>query len=61
MKIYFGRYIYGAGAVASGVITLLWHQVHSLGSLSQPLILVYITGIIELIGGIAIQWDKTIK
>lgn len=61
MKLQLGRYIYGLAAIASGVITLLWKQIHSLGSLSSPLILVYIVGVVELIGGLAIQWDKTIK
>ncbi len=61
MKLQLGRYIYGLAAIASSVITLLWKQIHSLGSLSSPLILVFIVGIVELIGGLAILWEKTIK
>ncbi len=33
----------------------------SLGNITHPEILVYIMGIIELIGGIAIQWKRTLK
>lgn len=59
MKLHFGRHIYGLGAIAFGVITLFWHQIHSLGNISHPEILVYFVGVVELIGGIAIQWQRT--
>ena len=61
MRIQIGRHIYGLGAVAFGVITLIGQQISSLGNISHPAILVYAAGIIELIGGIAIQWKRTVR
>ncbi len=61
MKLNFGNNIYGLGAIALGIITLVWRQIDLLGSLSHTVILVYIVGIVELIGGLAIQWDRTLK
>ncbi len=61
MKLHLGRNIYGLGAIAFGLITLFWHQIYSLDNISHPLILVYFTGVIELIGGLAIHWQKTVK
>jgi hypothetical protein len=61
MKLQLGRHFYGLGAIAFGVITLVWHQIDSLGNISHPGILVYTIAIIELIGGSAIQWQRTAK
>ncbi len=61
MKLLLGRYIYGLGAVAFGIITLIWHQISLFGNISHPGILVYFAGIVELIGGLAIQWRRTVK
>lgn len=61
MKLELGHHFYGLGAIAFGLITLFWHQIHSLGNLSHPAILIYIIGAVELIGGLAIQWGKTVK
>lgn len=61
MKLHFGRHIYGLGAIAFGVITLFWHQISSLGNISHPEILIYFVGAVELIGGLAIQWQRTVK
>lgn len=61
MKLQLGRHVYGLGAIAFGVITLVWNQIHWLGSISHPEALVYISGIAELIGGLAIQFQKTIR
>jgi hypothetical protein len=67
MKVYLGRHIYGLGAIAFGVITLAWHsfnnwhQISIFGNITHPEILAYIAGTIELLGGIAIQWQKTIR
>ena len=61
MRLRFGRNVFGLAAIAFGIITLSWHQIDELGNMSQPAILVYIAGIVELIGGIAIQWEKTMR
>jgi hypothetical protein len=61
MKLQLGRHFYGFGAISFGVITLLWHQISSLGNISHPEILIYTLGIAEIIGGLAIMWRKTIK
>ncbi len=61
MKQNFGRNMYGLAAIAYGIITLLWHQIDSLGNFTHPAILIYFAGAAELIGGLAIQWDKTAK
>ncbi len=67
MKLYLGRHIYGLGAIAFGIITLTWHSfsnwhhIQTFGNISHPGILAYIAGAIELIGGIAVQWQKTAR
>lgn len=61
MKYQFGYRIYGAGAIAFGIITLVWQQVNSLGGISLPLSLVYTIGIFEIIGGLLIQWQGSKK
>jgi hypothetical protein len=61
MKLQFGRHVYGLAAIAFGVITLVWHQIDSLGNISHPEILVYTFGILELIGGLVIQWQRTMR
>ena len=55
-----GRNVFGLGAIAFGILTLVWHQIDALGGLSRPGILVYIFGIAELAGGIAVQWHRTL-
>ncbi len=61
MKLQFGRNVYGLGAIAFGLITIFWRQIDALGNISHPAILVYIVGALELIGGFAVQWQRTVK
>jgi len=61
MKLQLGRHIYGLGAIAFGIVTLLRHQINSLGDISLPGILIYIVCIAELTGGLAILWRRTMK
>jgi hypothetical protein len=67
MKPRLGHHIFGFAAIVFGAIGLVWHdfntwqQVRALGHLSHPEVLACILAIIELLGGIAIQWKKTIK
>jgi uncharacterized membrane protein YphA (DoxX/SURF4 family) len=66
-RIYLGRHVYGAAAIAFGVITLVWHdfntwqQIRVLGNIPHREILVYVAAAIELLGGIAIQWPRTAR
>ena len=66
-RIYLGRHLYGAAAVAFGVITLVWHdfntwqQIRALGNVPHREILVYLAAAIEILGGIAIQWRRTAR
>jgi uncharacterized membrane protein YphA (DoxX/SURF4 family) len=66
-RIYLGRHVYGAAAVAFGVITLVWHdfngwqQIGPLGNVPHREILVYVAAAIELFGGIAILWPRTAR
>ncbi|HQT91623.1 MAG TPA: hypothetical protein PL001_06300, partial [Candidatus Kryptobacter bacterium] len=61
MKLRLGHHVFGLAAIAFGVITLNWHQIVQLGNISHREILVYIAGIVELIGGFAIQWQRTVR
>ncbi len=61
MNLHLGRNIYGLAAIAFGIITLFWHQVDPFVKVPLPVILIYILGTVELIGGLAMQWQKTIK
>ena len=62
-----GRHVYGAAAVAFGVITLVWHdfngwqQIRALGNVPHREILVYIAAAMEIFGGVAIQFRKTAR
>jgi uncharacterized membrane protein YphA (DoxX/SURF4 family) len=66
-RIYLGRHVYGAAAIAFGVITFVWHdfntwqQIRALGNVPHREILVYVAAAIELLGGIAIQWPRTAR
>ena len=62
-----GRHVLGAAAFAFGIIALIWHdfdewqQLRSLWSTPAGQALVYIAAAGEILGGIAIQWRKTVR
>ena len=64
-RIYLGRYVYGAAAIAFGIITLVWHdfngwqQIRPLGNVPHREMLVYLAVAIELFGGISILRART--
>jgi len=67
-KMYLGRHVYGVAAIAFGVISLVWHdfgapwqQIRALGNVPQREIFVLTAVAVELFGGIAIQWQKTVR
>lgn len=59
--------MYGAAAIAFGVITLVWHdfngwqQIRPLGNVPHREMLVYLAVAIELFGGLAILWPRTAR
>jgi uncharacterized membrane protein YphA (DoxX/SURF4 family) len=63
-KLYLGRYVFGAAAMAFGVITLVWHdfngwqQIRALGNVPHREILVYLAAAVELAGGMAIMLPR---
>jgi uncharacterized membrane protein YphA (DoxX/SURF4 family) len=67
MKIYLGRHVFGAAAIAFGVIAFFWRdfndwqQIHALGNVRHPEVLLFIAASIEILGGIAIQWSRTAR
>ncbi len=61
MQIRLGRYVFGVAAMAFGILTLTWHQIHALGGLSHPEILVYVFGAIEIAGGLTVMWERTLR
>jgi uncharacterized membrane protein YphA (DoxX/SURF4 family) len=67
MKIYLGRHVFGLAAILFAVFTFAWHdfniwqQIRPLGNVPHREILAYIVAVIELLGGIAIQWPRTAR
>jgi len=66
-RIDFGRHVFGLAAVAFAVIALVWRdfntwqQIRALGNVPYREVLLYIAAVIELFGGIAIQWRRTAR
>jgi uncharacterized membrane protein YphA (DoxX/SURF4 family) len=67
-KTYLGRHVYGLAAIVFGLISLVWHdfgapwqQIQALGNVPQREIFVFIVIAVELFGGIAIQWQRTVR
>jgi len=66
-RVCLGRHVYGFAAIAFGIITLVWHdfnnwqQIRALGDVPHREILVYIAAVLEIFGGLAIQWPRTAR
>jgi uncharacterized membrane protein YphA (DoxX/SURF4 family) len=66
-KIYLGRHVFGLAAIGFAVIAFVWRdfnnwqQINALGNLPHREILLYLFAVIQLFGGIAIQWPKTAR
>lgn len=56
-----GRHFFGLASIALGITTLIWHKINALGGLSHPEFLVYMVGIAEMTGGLAVQWKRTLR
>ncbi len=67
MKHYLGRHIYGLGAISYGIIAIAWHDLYNwyqlpvLENILHGKILANIAGVILIIGGVAIQRQKTMQ
>ena len=65
-KTQLGRHVYGLAAIGFGVVTLafrdfsIWQHVQTLGNVSHRE-LAYLFAAIEILGGVAIQWQKTAR
>ncbi|HMG88301.1 MAG TPA: hypothetical protein VK574_21405 [Terracidiphilus sp.] len=61
MKYPLGRYVYGLAAIGSGICALTWHDLSALGAIPHRTFFVYVAGIVEILGGIAVQWPRAAR
>lgn len=62
MKIYLGRHVFGLAAIVFAVITLVWREFSTWQqNVPHHPIFVYGIAVVELLGGLAIQWTKTVR
>ncbi len=67
MKYSLGRYVYGLGAIGSGICALVWHdfstwqQLKALEQLPHREILAAALGIAIVLGGFAVWWPRTVR
>jgi uncharacterized membrane protein YphA (DoxX/SURF4 family) len=61
MKYSPGRYVYGLAAIGSGICALAWHHFDALGGVPHREILTYIVATIEILGGVAVLWPRTVR
>ncbi|HEV2288304.1 MAG TPA: hypothetical protein VGR81_05055 [Candidatus Acidoferrales bacterium] len=67
MKIYLGRHVFGLAAIIFGIFTFAWRgffvlqQTQSIANISHHGFLMYLAAAIEILAGLAIQWDKTAR
>jgi len=64
-QLYLGRHVFGFAAIGFGIISLVWHdlggpwqQTQALGNFSHHQLLVYLIAVLEIFGGVAIQWTR---
>lgn len=66
-KLYLGRYVFGLAAILFGILTMVWRdfntwqQIAALGNVGHREILVYLAAAIEILGGLAILWNRTAR
>jgi len=61
MKYSLGRYVYGVAAIGFGICAVVWHDINTLANLHHRPILIYAVAAIEILGGIAVQWPRTVR
>src|SRR5208282_5360443 len=57
-RLNLGRHVFGVAALASGIVTMAWHDYNDW---SQPRYLVYTAGAALIFGGAAIEFRRTAK
>src|SRR5262245_24368976 len=64
-KIYLGRHVYGIAAITFGILEFVWRDINTsrqiipLGKVPHPEIFLHAAAVIQLFGGIAVQWART--
>jgi uncharacterized membrane protein YphA (DoxX/SURF4 family) len=67
MSAQLGRHVFGLAGILFGLIGLYWrefnnwNQIRPLGDVRHPGVLACIVAVIEIFGGVAIQWRKTAR
>lgn len=67
MKYSLGRYVYGLGAIGSGICALVWHdfgtwqQLKALEDLPGRGVLASVIGALIVLGGFAVWWPRTAR
>lgn len=67
MRTDFGRHVFGLSAIAFGVLAFTWHdfsiwqQIRPLGAIAHREILLYFLAAVEIVGGVAILWERTAR
>jgi hypothetical protein len=65
--VYLGHHVLGLAAIFLGVLTLswrdfnIWEQIRPLGNVPHLGILACVVGVLEVAGGLAIQWRRTAR
>lgn len=67
MRILLGRYVYGLAAIGFGFCALVWHdisnwlQLRAFSGASHNVVLTSVVAAIQIVGGAAVLWPRTIK
>lgn len=63
-RLYLGRHVFGLTSILIAILTLLWRQFdiwQELGSISHRSVLIYLAAVVQILGGLAIQWPRTTR
>jgi uncharacterized membrane protein YphA (DoxX/SURF4 family) len=67
MRLQLGRHVFGLAAIGFGIIGIVWRdfnvwqQIRAFGNVPHHEVLVYAASAIEIFGGVAIQWTRTVR
>jgi hypothetical protein len=65
--ICFGGRVFGLAALAFGIVDIVWRrfndwqQINAFGNIAHPEIFICVAGVIQMFGGMAIQWQRTVR
>lgn len=63
-RLYLGRHVFGLTSILIAILTLLWREFdiwQDLGSISHRAVLIYLAAVVQILGGLAIQWPGTTR